>query len=86
MKILENENYIIGRANEADWKMHKDRHATLTESETVSSNVKDMIEQLDKETEYMIIRDYEDDKEFEASLIIHCDGKYYFVTNAGLHS
>lgn len=78
MKDLMNK-YIVNESDSMDWAMYS---STFPIQKADKSSGRDMINRLNEGTEYMIIKDYESDKESELSIIVKDRDDYYFVTDA----
>lgn len=78
-KLLEN-NYIVNSATGMDWNLHRGRTEVLTAGKDKILN--EMSKLIPEGTEYMIIKDTKTDKEYEYSIIVKSEDKYFFVTDA----
>jgi len=77
---LKNRGYIVNEATGLDWSYHKGNKEVHVAGK--GSVLNEMAELFPNDTEYMIIRDYKDDNEYEFSVIVKEDDKYYFVTDS----
>lgn len=73
------EKYILNESNVHDWMMHKSTKPIQVVGKVDAED--ELVNDLPKDTEYIVIRNYKDDKEKEFSVIAKLDEKYYFVTN-----
>lgn len=80
-EFLEKEGFIVTDAKGDDWSMHKVTKPVLIAGKDAPINK--LTESVGDSTEYMIVRDYKSDKEYEFSLLIKEEGQYYFATDAG---
>lgn len=79
MKNLE-KKYILNEAESMDWNMHKSTKPVHLVGKVDAED--ELVEDLPKDTEYIVINNRKDDKEKEFSVIAKIDKKYYFITNA----
>ena len=78
-KLLK-EGYIVNESNGLDWEMHKDTKDVLKTVKTNDANT--MFKYIPEDKEYMVIRNYKSDNEYEYSIIVKDEDEYYFVTDA----
>lgn len=79
MKDLE-KKYILNEADSMDWIMHKSTKPIHLVGKVDAED--ELINDLPKNAEYIVINNRKDDKEKEFSVIMKLEEKYYFVTNA----
>lgn len=78
MKKLEGK-YILNEAVVDDWVMHKSTKPIHVVGKVDAED--ELVNELPKGTEFIVIRNYKSDKEKEFSVIAKNKDKYYFVTN-----
>ena len=70
------DKYIINKATDLDWLMHKQRGTRIY---NISNGPKHaLLQSLKESDEFMIIRDYVGEKESEFSVIVKDGDEYYF--------
>ena len=74
--------FIIGPATEMDWVMHKETKPIHKIDEETRD--KDILKALNEGAEYMVVRDYKNEDEFEISIIEKSNGKYRFITDSNI--
>lgn len=77
---LKNKGYIVNEATGLDWSYHKGNKEVHVAGQ--GSVLNEMAKSIPSGVEYMIIRDFKDEKEYEFSVIVKEDDKYYFVTDS----
>lgn len=78
-KLLK-EGYIVNESNGLDWEMHKDTKDVMKTSKLDKSN--EMFKYIPEDKEYMIVRNFSNNNEYEFSIILKDEGEYYFITDA----
>ena len=80
-ELFENKGYIVNDAVGLDWSYHKGTKEVQVAGKGKALN--ESVNILPEGTEYMVVRDFKDDKEYEFSIIVKdTDDKYFFVTDA----
>ena len=70
------DKYIINKATDLDWLMHKQRGTRIY---NISNGPKHaLLQSLKESDEFMIIRDYVGEKESEFSIIVKDGDEFYF--------
>lgn len=77
MKQEFEKNYIVTDATGADWFMHKQTKEVYKGKQSIN----ELTKLINDNDEYMIVRDYKDEKECEFSILVKHEDDYYFVTN-----
>lgn len=75
---LNEAGYLVAKSNSLDWQMHESNKEVLISRG--NSEEKKMIKYLDEGTNYIIIRDFKDEKGKEFTIIVKDEDKYFFVT------
>lgn len=79
-KLIE-KGYIVNDSNGLDWVMHKSNKEVKVSG--IGAKLNNMFDYIPDGKEYMVIRDFRDDKEYEFSIILKDEDDYLFITDAG---
>lgn len=77
-KLVE-QGYIVNDSDGITWIMH----TNVAKPQKIGKRkpTDKLLKQLNEGSEYIVIRDYQDEKEREFSVIVKDEDKYYFITD-----
>jgi hypothetical protein len=80
--LINSKDFIVTETDIQTWNMHSATKSIQIKGKS-DYDKRSILTKVPDDREFIVVRDYSDENEYEFSILIKYDKKYYFITDAG---